>query len=95
MFLFYLDRDLAMKVKAIHVYANAYKLMEISLDGFGIDNSTFNPKVPLLFSEEELADAWVRLRPKGSSTFHVQFSEQTPRRFFHANEVTDSLRLGD
>jgi hypothetical protein len=91
MFLFSLNRRLAEKVRAIHVYANEYKLTEIGVGGFTIDNSSFKTEVPLFFSDEELADPWVRLRPKNESSFHVRFSQQTPKRFFSADEVADSL----
>lgn len=90
-FLFFLNRSLAEKVKAIHIYAKEYKLTEISGDGFWIDTSSFKPQVPLFFSDEELADPWVRLRPKIASAFQVRFSNQTPRRLFDANDVGDSL----
>src|ERR1039458_4940009 len=90
-FFFCLNRRLAEKVKAIHIYANEYKLTEISGKGFKIDTSSFKLPVPRLFSDEELADPWVELRPEIASNFHIRFSEQTPRRFFHANEITDSL----
>jgi hypothetical protein len=91
MFLFCLNRTLAEKVRAIHIYANEYKLTEISVNGFRIDNSSFKSQVPLFFSDEELADPWVRLRPEMVSAFHIRFSQQTPKRFFRADEVTDSL----
>lgn len=90
-FLFCLNRRLAEKVKAIHIYANEYKLTEISSSGFRIDTPSFKLPVPLFFSVEELADPWVGLRPEIASAFEIRFSEQTPRRFFHAGEVTDSL----
>jgi len=90
MFLFCLNRKLAEKVRAIHIYANEYKLREIRADGFRIDHSSFEPLVPLFFSAEELADPWVRLRPERASAFDIRFAEQTPKRFFHAAEVADS-----
>jgi hypothetical protein len=90
MFLFWINRSLAEKVNAIHIYANEYKLTDIGRDGFHIDDSSFEPGVPYLFSAQELADPWVRLRPKVSSALHIRFSDQTPKRFFHAVEVPDS-----
>lgn len=89
MFIFFINLGLAQKVKAIHIYANEYKLTEIGADGFYIDSSSFEPRVPLFFTDRELADPWVRLRPKKASAFHIRFSEQTPKRFFHAAEVPD------
>ena len=89
-FFFCLNRSLAEKVKAIHIYADAYKLTEISGNGFKIGTSPFKPPVTLFFSAEELADSWVELRPEIASNFHIRFSEQTPKRFFLAKEVADS-----
>jgi hypothetical protein len=90
MFVLHLNRTLAEKLKAIKLYANEYKLMEISAEGFRFEDSSVDPTVPLSFSDEELADRWVILRPQGASCFLVHFSEQTPKRFFHADEVADS-----
>lgn len=90
MFLFWVNRGLAEKVKAIHIYANEYKLTDIGAEGFDIDNSSFETDLPYFFSAQELSDPWVRLRPKMASAFHIRFSEQTPKRFFHAVEVPDS-----
>ena len=89
MFVLCVNRSLAEKIKAIHIYANAYKLTEIETDGFIIDNSAFETSVKLFLSAQELADPWVRLRPKVASAFPLRFSEQTPKRFFHATEVLD------
>jgi hypothetical protein len=90
MFIFSMNQTMAERVKTIHIYANEYKLAEISVDGFWIDQSAFDSAIPLPFNDSELADSWVRLRPRGESVFHVRFSEQTPKRFFHAREITDS-----
>ncbi len=92
MFLFWLNRGLAERVKAIRIFANEYKLIEINQHGFGIDGSSFEPEVPLFFSAAELADPWVRLRPRLASAFTIRFSEQTPTRFFRAAEVPDPYR---
>jgi hypothetical protein len=86
-----LNKSLAEKVKAIHVYANGYKLYEAARSEFSIDNSSFDPKIPAQFSPEELADPWVRIRPKGLSTFVISFSERTPRRLFASPQTPDSL----
>jgi hypothetical protein len=92
MFIFFISEKLADKIKAIHVYANEYKLQEINFNEFTIDRTGFDPKIPLLFSNAELADPWVRIRPINSSSFHVHFSEQTPKRFFDATETIDSSK---
>src|SRR5258708_2985197 len=41
-----------------------------------------------VFSDSELADAWVRIRPANlSSAFHIRFSDHTPKRFFDARGI--------
>ncbi len=87
--LFYFNRGLAEKVRSISVYANEYKLTEIKADGLRIEDSMARPKVPLDFTDEELKDPWVTIRPQYAATFRVTFSEQTPKRFLRAYEVTD------
>jgi hypothetical protein len=57
------SEKLADEVKAIHVYANEYKLREIGSAEFIIDRTEFDPKIPLIFSTAELTDRWVRIRP--------------------------------
>lgn len=91
MFLFYVNRSLAHKVKAIHIFANEYKLTELSAQGFRVVDARQKIEIPLLFSDSELADDWVLLAPPVASSFHIRFSEETPKRFFPANEVTDSV----
>jgi len=91
MFIFSLNRRLAEKVRTVRIYANEYKVAEISGQEFLIDHTAFEPQAPLFFNVDELADPWVRLRPQIASTFHLRFSEQTPRRFINANEVTGTL----
>lgn len=90
MFIFSMNHTMAERIKTIHVYANEYKLAEISAAGFWIDQSAFGSAIPLPFNDSELADSWVRLRPREASVFRVRFSEETPKRFFHAREITDS-----
>lgn len=80
---------LAEKVIAIQIYANEYKLTAIRANGFRVDDSHYEPQVPLFFSDEELADKWVRLRPETASAFHIRFSGQTQKRFFHATGVPE------
>lgn len=86
MFLPFINKSLAEKVKAVYVYSNGYKLQEISSSSFYIDESEFNPLIPVIFSENELKDPWVRLRPKNSSTFKIKFFEETPKRMFISNQ---------
>lgn len=90
MFVLWLNRSLAEKVKAIRILANEYRLKDISAEGFHLDPSTTGIKAPYVFSAAELSDSWVTLRSKNTSAFHIRFSEMTPKRFFHATEVPDS-----
>lgn len=73
MFLPFVNKSLAEKVKAIHVFANGYKLQEIESSDINIDATDINPSFPTQFDDDELKDQWVRIRPKGSSTFHMRF----------------------
>lgn len=91
MFIFFCNKSLAEKVRAIHVYSNGYKLQEIA--ELSIDEAEFEPSVPVDFSKEELADPWVRIRPAElSSAFHLRFFEATPTRLFSPEEVKNSLQ---
>ena len=92
MFLPMLNRSLAEKVHAIHIYSNGYKIQEIGSKDFGIDDSEFEPRIPVEFSDQELEDRWVRIRPStGASVFYFRFFEQTPKRMFVPEEVKDSI----
>jgi hypothetical protein len=91
MFLPFINRSLAEKVHAVHIFANGYKIQEIAADDLKIDSTQFDPGVPVDFSPEELNDPWVRIRPNGSSAFHFRFFEQTPKRMYVPETVTDSL----
>lgn len=86
-----LNQSLAEKIKTIHVYANGYKLLEFLQSDFTIDATPFKPKIPVTFSEEELRDPWIRLRPRNASTFEISFSRYTPRRLFDSPKTGDSL----
>ena len=92
MFLPVLNKSLAEKVKAVHVYSNGYKIMEIGPEEFVIDDSEFETSIPAKFTESELDDPWVRVRPAGMfSSFHIRFFEKTPKRMFLPEQVTNSL----
>ncbi|MBM4033744.1 MAG: hypothetical protein FJ291_18455 [Planctomycetes bacterium] len=91
MFLPMLSRSLAQKLKRVHVYANEYKLLEVDRDRLEIDESPFSPNVPVEFSEQELADPWVRVRPVSASGFHFSFADQTPLRTFSPRQTADSM----
>jgi hypothetical protein len=88
MFIFCLSASLAEKIHSIKIYANEYKVAEMPNGGFTIDRTPVKYHAPLLFSDSELADPWVRIRPANlSSAFHIRFSEHTPRRFIDAREI--------
>jgi hypothetical protein len=91
MFMPVVDKSLAEKLKAIHIYANGYKLMDIQRSNFRIDNTPFDPKIPIVFSDDELLTPWVRIRPEIASSFWLNFYEQTPKKLFSPSETIDSL----
>ncbi len=91
MFLPFVNESLAGKIKAIHVYANGYKLQEIDLSNIIIDRTEIDPSFPVDFDENELKDKWIRIRPKGESNFHLRFFEHTPKRLFTPSQVENSL----
>ena len=93
MFLPILNRSLAHKLRYIHVFANEYKLLEVSRDDFSIDESPFDPNVPVEFSPLELTDQWVRIRPIKSSAFRFSFSDETPQRTFSPRQTQNSLPM--
>jgi len=91
-FLPILNSSLSLKLKAIHVYANNYyKIQEITKSDFNIDTSAFDPKIPVEFTEDEISDGWVRIRPNLSSIFRISFSHQTPKRLRESSFTPDSL----
>lgn len=90
-----LNRSLAEKVAAIHVYANGYKLSEVRKSDFGLEAGPPVVRWPCVFAPAELADPWVRIRPKTASFFTLRFSEVTPVRIFapaRTNESMDYLK---
>jgi hypothetical protein len=91
-FIHYLNASLAAKLKTIHVYANGYKLAEYGPDRFSVDPSPFDHQVPATFTEEELADPWVRIRGKSSSMHTFDFFGWTPKRLVVSRETPDTLK---
>ena len=91
MFLPFANKSLAEKIKAIHVFSNGYKLQEIEKSDINIDTTDVNPNFPAQFDDDELKDQWVRIRPNGSSVFHVRFFEHTPKRMFIPSQIENSL----
>lgn len=91
MFLSIVNKSLAEKVKAIHIYSNGYKLQEITKSEFSIDTTSFDPEIPANFTDDEVSDVWVRIRPINASAFRMSFSDQTPKRMFISRQTTNSL----
>lgn len=80
MFLPILNESLAEKVRGVHLFGGGYKIMQVMEDDLGIDRSPFELDIPVEFTSSELADPWVRIRPKRVSAFRISFFEQTPMR---------------
>lgn len=87
-----LNRSLADKLKVIHIFVDGYKLDEIPRDRIRFDASLYKIEMDHLFSADELADPWVRLRPaSGSSNFALDFFRKTPLRLFNSPRASHSL----
>jgi hypothetical protein len=85
-----LNQSLAEKLQSIEVFANGYKLAHISRDDFEIDLSRHEGTMPGAFTQDELADPWVRIRPSNfSSAFKLYFATTTPKRMFGHEETSD------
>ena len=92
MFIPFANRSLAEKVKSIHVYSNGYKLQEIDSSDISIDSTEITPNFPVEFDEDELSDAWVRIRPKSYSMYRIDFFDRTPKRMFTPSQVENTLQ---
>ena len=90
-FLPFLNASLAEKVRQIHVYSNEYKLLELKQHEFEVDSDPVAPALPVAFSQSELEDQWVRIRPVMASCFFLLFSEQTPLRIFAPKKTENSF----
>lgn len=78
-----LNKSLAEKLKSIRIFANGYMLLDLNKDDFRIDNSDFRLQLGEVFSDVELSDLWVRIRPKDfSSNFKLSFADNIPVRMF-------------
>ena len=87
-----LNKKLAEKVKTIQVISNEYKLNEYSLSEFRIDTSdNTKTNIPIKFTENELSDPWVIIRPKNVTNFSINFYNDTPKRLRIPNQIADSL----
>lgn len=83
-----MNRSLAELVLAFNLYANGYHLLAVGPGEFLVDEGYSGLGLPGDYSETELADPWVMIRPVGASVFTVRFSSHTPRRTFGHDEVT-------
>ena len=88
---FTMNRSFSEKVKAIHVYANGFKLDEITSNFRITSDSRIGEDIPMQFTEDELRDEWVVLEPKISTFFALDFNEQTPKRMYPPRQTPDSL----
>ena len=91
MFLPFVNGSLADKIHSIQIFANGYKLMDIGPSDFSVDRNRCAGGLPGDFSDEELADAWVRLRPANfNSAYTFRFGDTTPRRIYGHDQPGDS-----
>lgn len=91
MFLPFVNASLANKIHSIQIFADGYKLNDFGPDDFRTDSHRTGDRLPGDFSDEELRDGWVRLRPSsGSSAYNLRFRELTPRRIYGHEEPADS-----
>jgi hypothetical protein len=79
------NRSLADKVKAIHIYGNEYKLGHYGSGKFRVDIRA-RTRVPLLFTPQELSDEWVRIM-SDFGPFRIWFSRMTPTRLFEPGKL--------
>lgn len=83
-----LNQSLAEKVERIRIMSNGYLLLDLDKSSFKIDNTAFSIEIDDSFSEEELRDPWVRIRPTSfSSSFHLSFSDSVPARMFKSKKT--------
>lgn len=88
-----LNRSLSEKIDRIRIYANGYVLLDLDRSGWVIDDSTFDVALEGVFSERELADPWVRIRPaKFASAFCLSFADSVPVRMFKSKRATLDAR---
>lgn len=81
-YVFLVNKSLSEKIRQIDVFANDYIIGKFTRDQFRIGSSNFSFEHPVKFSESDLRDPWVRIRPAGiNSCFRFEFSRETPKRF--------------
>ncbi|MFN3877532.1 MAG: hypothetical protein ACK4MH_04055 [Brevundimonas sp.] len=88
-----LNATLAEKLDAIEIWADGYVLMSLERSDFSLDRSPTEFPVPGHFSDQELADPWVRIRPSGfSSNLTIDFTRQTPKRAYVTKEMGGPIK---
>lgn len=84
-----LNKSLAEKLESIRIFANGYMLLDLGKEAFQIDNTEFELELGNAFSDSELADPWVRIRPaEVASAFKLSFSDRVPVRMFKSKKAT-------
>jgi hypothetical protein len=86
-YVIFMNKALAEKIETMRLFANDYKVAEFTREAFRIEDASSTFAVPMVFTVDELADRWTIIRPRDASLFHVDFAEQTPRRFYSASQV--------
>ena len=89
-FVIFCNKKFAEKIKTIRFYSNDYFLHEI--DDLKIDESEFDPDLPIRFVEEDLSDKWVRITRANDFgvAFHLDFFRFTPKRLYAPNVVYET-----
>lgn len=84
-----LNNSLAEKVERMRVIANGYLLLDLCKSDFRIDRSKFSLELDDYFSDVELVDSWVRIRPsKFASSFRLSFADNVPARMFKSKKTS-------
>jgi hypothetical protein len=92
-FLPIMSAKFASMIDSIQIYCNGYILREIRSGEFWIDGSDFETDISEYFTQEELSDPWVRIRPTDiASCFHIRFFETTPKRLFEPERIELPIR---
>lgn len=83
-FIFFVNKSISKCIESIIISANKYIIEKIYNDSFLIDESDIiSEPTPVQFSEEEMNDPWVRIRPSdGNSLFKIDFHKKIPQRIF-------------
>jgi hypothetical protein len=89
-FVIFCNKKFAEKIKTIRFYSNDYFLHEI--DDLKIDESEFDPDLPIRFVEEDLSDKWVRITRANDFgvAFRLDFFGFTPKRLYAPNVVYET-----